>query len=360
MPPPPRAATERLTGIQHPRPERGPPPERDPPLERGPPPGARPAPRARSPEGALLPAEGALLPTEGALLPTEGALLPPEGALVPTEGALLPTEGALLPTDGALLPRRGTRRNVPRGADMLRRSRPAPRTPTLISSQDGRSRGDGCLMKVALIDDHDIVAVAVESVVARVDGLEYIGSAATVPELLTAHPVVDIAILDLRLQDGSSPVSNVERLVEAGARTIVLTSGESPFLVRSVAKSPIFALVRKSAPRELLAEALRTVASGDMELSTEWAAAMDADPQLDAARLSAQEQRVLALFARGVKAQSVAYELGITIHTVDDYVRRIRAKYAGIGRPARTKVDLYRRAVEDGILPSTLIDDAAH
>jgi hypothetical protein len=33
-------------------------------------------------------------------------------------------------------------------------------------------------------------------------------------------------------------------------------------------------------------------------------------------------------------------------------VRRIRQKYARAGRPAHTKIDLYKRAVEDGILPS--------
>jgi hypothetical protein len=33
-----------------------------------------------------------------------------------------------------------------------------------------------------------------------------------------------------------------------------------------------------------------------------------------------------------------------------DHVRRIRGKYAAAGRPAATKVDLYRRAVEDGYI----------
>lgn len=210
-------------------------------------------------------------------------------------------------------------------------------------------------MKVALIDDHEIVAVAVRSVVSQVDGLEFVGSAGTVEDLLAAYPEVDVAVLDLRLADGSSPVANVERLIAAGARVLVLTSGENPYLIRSVAKSPILGLVRKSAPLPTLVETLATVASGEMELSTEWASAISTDPELDAARLSAQEQRVLTLFARGVKAQAVAYDLGITVNTVDDYVRRIRAKYAQIGRPAYDKVDLYRRAIEDGFLPLPLV-----
>lgn len=207
-------------------------------------------------------------------------------------------------------------------------------------------------VKVALIDDHDIVSLAVAAVVDQLDGLEYVGATGTVPDLLETFPDVDVAVLDLRLADGSSPVSNVERLTAAGMRVLVLTSGESPYLVRSVAKSPIHGLVRKSAPLPELVETLRKVAAGETELSTEWAAAIDSDPDLGSARLSAQEQRVLALVARGAKAQAVGYELGITIHTVDDYLRRIRAKYADAGRPAHTRIDLYKRAVEDGLLPS--------
>ncbi|MFJ7624450.1 DNA-binding response regulator, partial [Rhodococcus erythropolis] len=37
--------------------------------------------------------------------------------------------------------------------------------------------------------------------------------------------------------------------------------------------------------------------------------------------------------------------------TVNDYLQRIRQKYAAAGRPAPTKTDLYKRAVEDGVLP---------
>lgn len=204
--------------------------------------------------------------------------------------------------------------------------------------------------RVALIDDHEVVVFAVRAAVAQVNGLEFARAAATVDEALRGEPF-DIAILDLRLADGSSPISNVARLEAAGARTMVLTSGESPYLLRSVAKAPVLGIVRKSAPIEVLVETLRLVAAGETSMSTEWAAAMDSDPDLPSARLSAQEQQVLELFARGLKAQTVAYELRIATSTVDDYVRRIRAKYQRAGRPAFTKIDLYKRAVEDGILP---------
>ena len=207
------------------------------------------------------------------------------------------------------------------------------------------------MTRVALIDDHEIVSVAVQAAVGELDGLEFVGSAATVDELLADFDHVDVAILDLRLADGSSPVANVERLAASGARTLVFTSGESPYLLRAVAKAPVYGIVRKSAPMRVLVETLRQVAAGEAEMSAEWAAAMDTDPLLPSAKLSAQEQQVLELLASGLKAVSVAYELGIAPTTVDDYVRRIRAKYQRVGRAAHTRIDLYKRAVEDGILP---------
>ncbi|MGN6325919.1 response regulator transcription factor [Pseudolysinimonas sp.] len=208
------------------------------------------------------------------------------------------------------------------------------------------------MTRVVLIDDHELVALAVQEAVARVEGVEFLGSAPTVADVLAAHPEFEVAILDLRLADGSSPVANVERLDAQGARVLVLTSAESPYLVRSVSKAPIAGLLRKSEPVASLAEAIRRVAAGEDSMSADWAAAIDGDPQLADAGLSPQEQAVLGLFARGLKAQAVAAQMHIAVGTVDDYVRRIRAKYVRAGRPAATKVDLYQRAVEDGILPA--------
>ena len=47
----------------------------------------------------------------------------------------------------------------------------------------------------------------------------------------------------------------------------------------------------------------------------------------------------------------MALELGISRETVLDHIRRIRAKYAKVERPAPTKVELYQRAIEDGVIP---------
>ncbi|WP_297084080.1 response regulator transcription factor, partial [uncultured Demequina sp.] len=77
---------------------------------------------------------------------------------------------------------------------------------------------------------------------------------------------------------------------------------------------------------------------------------IDADAAISDARLSDREQEVLSMYASGETAASVAASLGISRGTVADYVKAIRRKYEAVGREAASRVDLYRRAVEDGIL----------
>lgn len=205
--------------------------------------------------------------------------------------------------------------------------------------------------RVVLVDDHEIIALALGEAITAVPGLVFVGVAQTVDEVLSDHPDAGLVVLDLRLADGSSPIGNVERLVAHGAAVIAYTSGENPYLLRLVATTEILGLVRKSDPVSVLVDTLRHAAAGRAVMSTEWAAAIDSDPGLDDAGLSEQEQQVLRLFATGLKAQSVADTMRIAVPTVEDYVRRIRGKYARIGRSADTKIDLYKRAIEDGFLP---------
>ena len=89
---------------------------------------------------------------------------------------------------------------------------------------------------------------------------------------------------------------------------------------------------------------------GGVPVAFEVAAALDADPGFAEAHLTPREAEVLELYASGETAERVASLLFISKETVLDHVRHIRTKYALVDRPAPTKVDLYRRAVEDRIV----------
>lgn len=209
----------------------------------------------------------------------------------------------------------------------------------------------GLRRRVALIDDHEIVGIAFTHVMDQVPGLDFVGSAATVDDLLERGEHLDLVVLDLRLSDGSSPASNVERLRATGADVLAYTSGESPYLIRLAARAGVLGIVRKSAPASELIGVLTRAATGEAVISADWAAAVDSDPDIQGAPLSPRERRVLELYASGMAAKQVGFELSIAENTVEDYLRRIRSQYASLGRRSPTKVDLYKRALEDGFLP---------
>lgn len=208
--------------------------------------------------------------------------------------------------------------------------------------------------RVALIDDHEIVARGFAALFSSIPGIEVAASVSTVAELLESSSridPIDLAILDLRLADGSGVHDNVERLREADVEVLAFTAGDDANAMRAAARAGVLGIVRKSEPAAVLIEAVTHAAAGEPVASTEWAAALDGDPELADAGLSPREREVLSLYASGAKAPLVAAKTGVSESTVIDYIRRVRSKYDRVGREANTKVDLYKRALEDGILP---------
>lgn len=209
----------------------------------------------------------------------------------------------------------------------------------------------GDVFRIALVDDHAIVAQGFAKLFSEMSSVEVVATVPDVDTLLSTTSDLDLVILDLRLGDDSSPAENVARIRESGAEVLAFTGDTNPALVRSAAYGGVLGVVRKSQPVSELKEAVVRALAGDTIASFEWAAALDADPLIADAGLSAREREALSLYASGAKTSLVAYQMGVSSSTVIDYIRRVRSKYEKAGRPAHTKVDLYQRAVEDGILP---------
>lgn len=204
--------------------------------------------------------------------------------------------------------------------------------------------------RVAVVDDHELVAIAVQNLVDAAEGLGFARHATSVAELVRPMRDADLVLLDLSLRDGSDPGENVRLIRHWGADVLVLTSGEDPYLVRNASRAEVLGIVRKSTPREALIDALLTAARGELVPTTEWASALDTDPLLAGAPLTAREREVLGLYASGMGARDVAELLYISENTVNDHLRRIRSVYHQLGRPAATKVELYQRGIEDGFV----------
>jgi two-component system, NarL family, response regulator DevR len=221
------------------------------------------------------------------------------------------------------------------------------------SATDIGLRNTPSRFRVALVDDHEVIASALRAATRLAPEIDFAAWAQTVDGLLGRSTApLDLVLLDLHLRDRTSPELNVRRLTEAEHRVLIYTSGESRFLLRSATRTPALGILRKSEPVPRLVQAIQQAARGRPVVTSEWATALQNDPLLADAGITAHEQLVLMRFADGASAHAVARELEVAMSTIEDYVRRIRAKYARVGRHAATKVDLYKRAIEDGFLPA--------
>ncbi|NAZ81753.1 response regulator [Kineococcus sp. R8] len=224
----------------------------------------------------------------------------------------------------------------------------------MIHSTDVRASAGspGRHLRIAAVDDHPALLTGLRAELAALDPqLEFVATAGTVPGLLAAArgTAVDVVLLDLRLGDGSTPAGNVTALLAAGWRVLVYTEGRQHDAALEALRAGAQGILLKDRPVATVAQALRSVADGDTLPSPETAAALQHAEDLTS-HLSPQERRVLQLYAGGMPARSVALRIGVTHETAKSYLKRIRAKYAAVDRPAYTRMELYRRAVEDGVL----------
>ncbi|PRY15224.1 response regulator [Kineococcus rhizosphaerae] len=221
-----------------------------------------------------------------------------------------------------------------------------------MATSTGSGPGPGRL-RIAAVDDHPALLAGLRLELARLDAsIEFVATAPTVPDLLTqveGSPPPDVVLLDLRLGDSSTPAQNVAAVVAAGSRVLVYTEGRQHAEALQAMRAGAQGVLLKDRPVATVAAALHAVADGDTVSSAETAAALQVDEALTS-HLSPQELRVLELYAGGMPARSVALRLGVTLETAKSYLKRIRAKYAAVDRPAYTRMELYRRAVEDGVL----------
>jgi two-component system uhpT operon response regulator UhpA len=216
------------------------------------------------------------------------------------------------------------------------------------------------MVRVAIVDDHESVRLGLRAACMNAE-YEVLATAATVNELVDAlaDQECDVVVLDLSLGDGSSVTENVKRVQGTGAAVLVHSIADRVASVREALAAGAAGVIPKSSPTTTVMAAIATVARGEVLNNLEWATAIDADSDFAKAQLGRRERDVLHLYASGLPLKAVAIELGIANSTAREYLDRIRVKYVEVGRPAPTKVDLLRRAVEDGILPG-LDPDAGH
>jgi DNA-binding NarL/FixJ family response regulator len=199
---------------------------------------------------------------------------------------------------------------------------------------------------VAIVDDHEALREGLERLLTD-HGMRVVGS---VGNAAAAHDLIetstpDIALVDIRLPDGSGIDLTRRLLADRPDLGIVLYTGDSDTdLLHGGLDSGARGYVLKAGPLSELAGAIESVAAGGTYV----------DPRLDGVllsdrstsrvpQLSPREREITRLMAEGLTAEAIGERLGVSVETVRTHVRNVIRKLK-----ARNRVHAIALALERG------------
>lgn len=210
------------------------------------------------------------------------------------------------------------------------------------------------MTRVLVVDDDAMVRSGFVAILGAEPDLEVVGEAADGAEALTCarQLVPDVVVMDVRMPrlDG---IEATRRLLRADdpPRVLVVTTFEHDSYVLEALDAGAQGFLLKRAGADQLVHAVRTVATADGLLFPD----AIRDLVLSAARptrvlpdLSAREEEVLRLLARGRSNAEIAAELFLGRETVKTYVRSLLTKL-----DARDRTQAVIAAFESGFVDTT-------
>ncbi|MFI5613997.1 response regulator [Amycolatopsis sp. NPDC051903] len=209
------------------------------------------------------------------------------------------------------------------------------------------------MIKVFLVDDHELVRRGVADLVEDEEDLTVAGQAASAAEALARIPAVrpDVAVLDVRLPDGDGVrLCRDLRATLPGLRCLMLTSYTDEESMVDAVLAGADGYVIKDIEGLRLIDAVRRVAAGRNLLDDRAVAALVGKLREGTrhpgplAALTEQERVLLDLIGEGLTNRQIAERMFLAEKTVKNYVSRLLAK---LGVERRTQAAVLVTAVHD-------------
>ena len=207
----------------------------------------------------------------------------------------------------------------------------------------------GAPLRVLIADDHPLYCDALRAVVPHACPGADIDVAASQEEVLaavTGQPAFDLVLLDLNLPGalGLSCLHALRRIVPTTPIVVVSAVGD-PKVMQDAIMSGASAFIPKSAPSQVLINALKVIVAGGTYMPTGIVAALrNADSAAAHGELTLRQRRVLELLSTGLSNKRIARELDISEITVKAHVSAIFRK---LGVTNRMQAGLEARRVLD-------------
>ncbi|MEW6100106.1 MAG: response regulator transcription factor [Pseudomonadota bacterium] len=197
-------------------------------------------------------------------------------------------------------------------------------------------------MHILLLEDLPEIRQWLKALVLQVFPAVRVSESARVHDALEQITALrfDLALIDLGLPDWSG-VEVVAALRESqpDAQAVVVTIHDDDDHLFPALQAGAFGYLLKEQPKEQLAEQLQRITQGEPPLSPSIARRViayfasqarnqpqQAEPLLPAVQLTERENEVLLRVAKGFTLPEIGVQLGLSRHTIADYVKQIYRK----------------------------------
>lgn len=193
-------------------------------------------------------------------------------------------------------------------------------------------------MKILVIDDHDLIRQAMQGVIKKLKRDAVVLAAANYAQAMDVvvnHPDIGLVLLDLTLpdRDGFLVLTDLRGKLPA-ASVVVLSAVQDPVNVMTALDLGARGYIPKSAPSDVILNALRLVFSGGIYVPPEILAGgkiphtpqlekSSAQPSLKELRLTERQLAVLALMMQGKSNKAICRALDVAESTVKTHVTAI-------------------------------------
>jgi two-component system response regulator DevR len=208
------------------------------------------------------------------------------------------------------------------------------------------------MIRVFLLDDHEIVRRGVRELLESQEDIEVVGEAGTAEEAYGRIPATtpDVALLDLRLPDGDGiEVCREIRSHHPEIECIILTSFADDDAVYAAILAGAAGYLLKQVKGTDIVDGIRRVGRGDSLLDPSVTRRVldrlrRRDESDDLADLTNQERRILELIGEGLTNRQIGERLHLAEKTVKNYVSNLLAK---MGMSRRTEAAAYAARLDE-------------
>ena len=190
-------------------------------------------------------------------------------------------------------------------------------------------------IRVLIADDHLIVRMGLVTLLENSPGITVVGEAEdgneAVRKALKLNP--DVVIMDMMMpeKDGTAATAEIKAAAPEINILLLTTFASSDTIAKALAAGASGAVL-KSAPKAMLLEAIRNVASGKQAIANDVKDILADDPPTP--ELSNRQLEILGAMVRGLTSVDIAKQFGISPTVAREHITTILSK---LGAATRTE-----------------------